>query len=305
MQVETLSSLFSLSNRVKLIQSENFEPGIGGSPIEIMGFDYVLCIGGDLDSDPVHVPNKPHYLLLAGIMGLNLPASSYRVTFGLSLQDYYQRKFHLSHLQKLKTIRAYRFGQYLEKKVEIKTLNYIPSIYAQAKFINQQYGKDQFLLISFKEEFIEGLFFDQNKPLESQLFVSGMGFQSWLKSTQEEEGFQGLMAKAETAVLLESLHENYVNFYLSKKIKTFLRGKSISRAYIQFDQALGYAEDLKEFLYMKRISEFFDQVSIIHFDQTRTLKSLFQIQFPYDKVSNMHQDLGVLISNREWVFMGK
>lgn len=178
------------------------------------------------------------YVIHAGICLLNTSAPELNLRIGISLKDYYQNYADFSCIISAKKVKFLFNGNIKSKPIYIRKCDIFPNLYGQALLISENNNLDNFVVINFNSETLEGVYFEKDKPFLSQRYVLGVGFIEFIHH-------QDTMSHFDTEHLWEELrnNENHQFFdlfyikYFKKKIE-FICKNSVSKRifYVETDE---------------------------------------------------------------------
>lgn len=300
----SISKRFDLNSTVLLKSRPSYQLSDIYTPVEILGPDFVIGVGGLEDSESNEVPNKPHYMLLAGLLGLSLPFNNYRLSFGLSLKDYYEKNFSFMHLKRQRLIRSKVEDQYIEKFIGVESVTLYPGIYLQSLHLCRIYGNERFLLVDLGKNGLEAISFDLNRSSENQEYLKAKGFDDWLAmELMGEKNNIGTVSKSKTKFLKDpsSQMKEYI-LYLLKKLQVLVNKDKQETCYLHIcsDLVLASSELDTFFSHLDKLFKESIAVKLEHESIVQVLTN--RLSLSNDSMMDI-VSVGVVVTQKRWNFI--
>lgn len=180
------------------------------------------------------------YVIHAGICLLNTSSTELSLKIGITLKDYYQNYADFSNIVATKKVKFLFNGNMKNKPIYIRQFDIYPNLYGQALFISENNNLDNFVVLSFSMETLEGIYFERDKPFLSQRYVLGSGFKQFVQLQESSSYFDAVQLLEELRSNVDHQHfELFYDKYITKKIQFICKkSKSIKIFYIENGEVL-------------------------------------------------------------------
>ena len=175
------------------------------------------------------------YVIHAGICLLNTSSTELSLKIGITLKDYYQNNAEFSRIVSTKKVKFLFNGNLKNKPIYIRQFYIYPNLYGQALFISENNDLDNFVVLSFSMETLEGVYFEKDKSFLSQRYVLGSGFKQFVQLQESSSYFDAVQLLEELRSDEDHQHfELFYDKYIKKKIQFICKkSKPIKIFYIE------------------------------------------------------------------------
>lgn len=240
------------------------------------------------------------YVIHAGICLLSTSSPELNLKVGISLKDYYQNYAEFSNIISAKKVKFLFNGNMKSKPIYIRYCDIFPNLYGQALLISENQDLDNFVVIHFSTETLEGIFFEAEKTFLSQRYVLGSGFRELVQMQESISHFETdqLLDELQNNVNLQFYEQFYIQF-VKKKIE-FICKKSASPRIFYIEN--GEVADSFHLFLKEKLGEF-GQVDSIFDGSSLAANGLFGIKT--GRRSNAAEDVSVSVFSDHSTFVIK